>query len=161
LGRWTNSFAIVPVAKLPYPKRSELSGECLDLYHRYADSWHVPADESLLSVCGEETEHGVPKRPFYANDLDTKLRERTRAVCAAAGVKAESLLDACTLDVAVIGNEEAAKIFVSVPVPLVVGNIAASSNGPGFTVWLLLFVLLAVLVIILWMLLVGKKRSTP
>ena len=135
---------------------------CEDLYHRYADSWRVPANESLLSVCGDkEIEHGIPKRPFYANDLDPKLRERTRAVCAAAGVKVESLLDACTLDVAVIGNEEAAKVFVSAPVPLAVGNIAATSKGPGLIVWLLLLVVLAVIVIILGMLLVRKKRTTP
>jgi uncharacterized membrane protein len=133
-----------------------------DFYYRYADSWRVPADESLLSACGNrDIDHSIPKRPFHANDLDPRLRERTRAVCAAAGVKVESLLDACTLDVAVIGNEDAAKVFVIAPVPLAVGNIAAVAKGPGLRVWLLLLAVLAVIVIILWMLLMRKKRTTP
>ena len=133
-----------------------------NLYHGFADSWRVPANESLLSACGDrEIERGIPKIPFHANDLDPRLRERTRAVCAAAGVKVESLLDACTLDVAVIGNDDAAKVFVTAPVPLAVGNIAAAAKGPGLRLWLLLLAVLAVIVIILWILLVRKKHATP
>lgn len=133
-----------------------------NLYHGFADSWRVPANESLLSACGDrEIERGIPKRPFHANDLDPRLRERTRAVCAAAGVKVESLLDACTLDVAVIGNDDAAKVFVTAPVPLAVGNIAAAAQGPGLRLWLLLLAVVAVIVIILWILLVRKKHTTP
>jgi hypothetical protein len=133
-----------------------------NLYHSFADSWRVPANESLLSACGDrEIERGIPKRPFHASDLDPRLRERTRAVCVAAGVKVESLLDACTLDVAVIGNDDAAKVFVTAPVPLAVGNIGAAAKGPGLRVWLLLLAVLAVIVIILWMLLMRKKHATP
>jgi hypothetical protein len=59
-----------------------------DLYHRYADSWRVPSNESLLSVCGERgIESGIPSATFYAHDLDPTVYERTRAVCTAAGVK--------------------------------------------------------------------------
>src|SRR5439155_17567212 len=85
-----------------------------DLYHRYGDSWRVASNESLLSVCGDRNvERGIPRRPFYANDLDPRVYERTRAVCTAAGVKAGPLLDACTLDGAVIGDDKAAQVFVS------------------------------------------------
>jgi hypothetical protein len=128
-----------------------------DLYHRYADSWRVASSESLLSVCGNrEIERGIPKRPFYANDLDPKLSERTRAVCMAAGVKAGPLLDACTLDVAVIGNDAAAKVFVGAHAPVAVGITTPAASVPGFIVWLLLLIVIAV---ILWLLL--RRRTTP
>jgi hypothetical protein len=95
-----------------------------ELYHEFADSWRVPANESLLSICGErEVEPGIPKKPFYAKDLDPQLYKRARAVCTAAGVKVKSLLDACTLDVAVIGRETAAKVFVDLRAPAAVGRV--------------------------------------
>src|SRR5207244_5859764 len=69
-----------------------------DLYHPYAYSWRVASNESLLSVCGDgNVERGSPRRPFYANDLDPRTYERTRAVCVSAGVKAVQFLDACTV----------------------------------------------------------------
>jgi hypothetical protein len=94
-----------------------------DLYGRYADSWRVSANESLLSVCGEKIEPGIPKKSFYANDLDPELFKHTQTICLNAGVKAGPLLDACTLDVAVIGNDDAAKAFVGVPAPIAVGLV--------------------------------------
>ena len=95
-----------------------------ELYHQYADSWRVPPGESLLSVCGEqEIETGIPKRPFYANNLDPQVYKQARAVCTAAGVKVRPWLDACTLDVAVIGIETAAKVFVGLRTPVAVGTV--------------------------------------
>ncbi|HEX9547273.1 MAG TPA: hypothetical protein VF942_08040, partial [Acidimicrobiales bacterium] len=81
-----------------------------ELYHRFADSWRVGEKESLLSVCNAERviERGIPKRPFYAKDLAQNVREKALAVCNAAGVKPGPLLDACTLDVTVIGQDAAA-----------------------------------------------------
>jgi hypothetical protein len=93
-----------------------------DLYHRYGDSWRVTPEESLLSVCGKKVEQGNPKRPFFAQDLDRKTFDRTRAVCVAAGVEGGALLDACTLDVAVIDNNTAARVFVTAQHPVAVGN---------------------------------------
>jgi len=87
-----------------------------DLYRRYADSWRVPKDESM--ICKDmKLETGIPTQPFYASDLDPKQRERALAVCRAAGVKNEALLEACVLDTTVIGNETAAKVFARLPAP--------------------------------------------
>lgn len=85
----------------------------LDLYHPYADSWRIPPAESLLSkLCGEKgVDRAAPARPFYASDLDPKQSERARAICTEAGVRDVSLLDACTLDVTVLGTREAAAVF--------------------------------------------------
>ena len=94
-----------------------------DLYHHYADSWSVPADESLLAVCGErKLEPGLPQKPFFAKDLPPREYRAARRICSAAGVKVKSLLDACTLDVAVIGSETAAKVYVGIPAPAANGN---------------------------------------
>ncbi|HEY4642278.1 MAG TPA: VWD domain-containing protein [Thermoanaerobaculia bacterium] len=84
-----------------------------DLYHAYADSWRIAARESLLTkLCGDkDSEPGIPDKPFYAQHLDPKDRERARAVCLKAGVKDPSLLDACTLDTVVLGTEAAARVF--------------------------------------------------
>jgi hypothetical protein len=131
------------------------------LYHRYGESWRVPEGESLLSACGEENvERGNPRRPFYAKDLDRKVYERTRAVCTAAGVKGETLLDACTLDVAVIGDDEAALVFVHALDPKPVGHIVgnAADKGSGVLKWL---PWLVVIVIVLWLLHLLRKRKTP
>jgi hypothetical protein len=94
-----------------------------DLYYRYGDSWRVAPGASLLSVCGDRNvEHGNPGKPFYANDLPPEVYNRARAVCTAAGVTDKSLLDACTLDVAVIGNKNAAQVYVGAPAPVAVEN---------------------------------------
>jgi hypothetical protein len=93
------------------------------LYHRYADSWRVGPDDSVLSACGEaKAEPGLPRKPFFAKDLPAKIYKKARAVCTSAGVKIKPLLDACTLDVAVIGDDSAAKVYVGMRAPLVVGD---------------------------------------
>lgn len=134
-----------------------------DLYHRYADSWRVPRGESLLSACGKDLEPGIPDKPFYANDLEPKVREKALAVCIAAGVKPGPLLDACTLDVAVIGNEEAANVFVRGDNPAALGNIVTASGetGPDCRLCWLLLVVLVVILFILLVLLIRKWRKTP
>jgi hypothetical protein len=76
----------------------------------------------MLSACGREVVRGVPKQLFFARDLDPRLARRTRAICEKAGVKEGPLLDACTLDVAVIGSAVAAKVYATTPVPVVVGD---------------------------------------
>jgi hypothetical protein len=97
-----------------------------DLYHEYADSWRVPANESLLSVCSREVEIGIPSKPFYANNLDPQVYRKTRATCTAAGVSVKPLLEACALDVAVIGQDTAARIYVGARKPIAVGRVVVS-----------------------------------
>jgi hypothetical protein len=93
-----------------------------ELYHHFADSWRVSPKESLLT-CGERgLKNGIPRKPFYANDLDIKVYERALAVSKAAGVKDGALLDAATLDVAVIGDDRAARAFVGTHAPIAVGK---------------------------------------
>jgi hypothetical protein len=91
-----------------------------DLYRRYGESWRLPPNDSLLSDCGRESEYGIPEAPFFANDLEPGLRDRARAICTQAGVKEPALIDACTLDAAVIGNEKAATAYVGKPAPVAV-----------------------------------------
>jgi hypothetical protein len=94
-----------------------------DLYHHYADSWTVPPEESLLDVCGDrKIEPGLPRSPFFAADLPLKDYATAQRVCEEAGVKSKALLDACTLDVAVIGSESAAKVYVGTPNPAAIGD---------------------------------------
>jgi hypothetical protein len=102
------------VLKTPFPFEA--------LYQQYGESWRVAPEETLLSPCGEARESGNPETPFYVEDLDPQIAGRTRAVCVEAGVKEGPLLDACTLDVAVIGDDAAAKAFVDVPPPIAVGK---------------------------------------
>ncbi|HEY2361438.1 MAG TPA: hypothetical protein VGK36_10005 [Candidatus Angelobacter sp.] len=130
-----------------------------DLYHRFADSWRVPERESMLSACNTEKsiEVGIPKQPFYAKDLEPEIRQKSQGVCTAAGVKPGPLFEACTLDVAVIGQDAAAKVFVGAIPPATVGTIAGG-GGAGFLEknwWWLLLVLLA-LILLVWFLMRKK-----
>ena len=128
-----------------------------DLYHRFADSWRVSGEASMLSVCNTRkvVEVGIPKRPFYAKDLEPGIREKAQGVCTAAGVKPGTLFEACTLDVAVIGNDAAAKVFVDALPPAAVGTITGGGGGILEKWWWLLLVLL-VLILIVWFLLRKK-----
>jgi len=94
-----------------------------DLYHPYADSWRVTPKDSLLSVCGRARRVGIPKAPFHVQDLKPEVAKRARAVCEQAGVEQPELLDACTLDVVVLGRESAAQVFVGMRKPLSVGTV--------------------------------------
>jgi hypothetical protein len=122
-----------------------------DLYHRFADSWRVSGEASMLSVCnpGKTIEVGIPKRAFYAKDLESGIREKAHRVCTTAGVKPGPLLDACTLDVAVIGQDDAAKVFVDAIPPAAVGTLVGGGGGILEKWWWLLLVLLA-LILIIW-----------
>lgn len=99
-----------------------------ELYHHYGESWRVAPEESLLSVChNQDIERENPSRPFYARDLEPEVYERARAVCTQAGVEGEAFLDACTLDVAVIGDDQAAQVFVEMREPVVVAITEAEA----------------------------------
>jgi hypothetical protein len=99
------------------------------LYHPFADSWRVSPKESLLHTCGDQDlKIGIPRKLFYARDLDLKVYERALAVSKAAGVEEGALLDAATLDVAVIGDDRAAQVFVGAHPPIAVGKFVTSSG---------------------------------
>jgi hypothetical protein len=119
-----------------------------ELYHRYADSWRMSAEKSLLSVCNAETEieRRAPKQAFYAKDLEPAVRERAQGVCATAGVKAGPLLEACTLDVAVIGQEAAAKVFVDAIPPAAVGTLAGGGILEHLKHWWILLPFTVILI---------------
>ena len=101
-----------------------------EFYHVYGQSWRSGFDgEDLLSVCGEQTEIGNPLIPFYGRQLPPRLYEQSRAVCTTAGVIGDALLDACTLDIGVIGNDAAAQVYVNARQPVAVGNIVISPTS--------------------------------
>jgi hypothetical protein len=129
-----------------------------DLYGRYADSWRVPANESLLNACSaREIERGIPSRVFYANDLPRDTYDRTRAVCTTAGVRNPALLDACTLDVAVIGDNTAAQVFVAGLEPAAVGTIISTNTGGEGTKKYLVIAVVVILALILLFFLLKRK----
>jgi hypothetical protein len=124
-----------------------------DLYLNFADSWRVPRGTSMLSICdgGAAAATGAPTQPFYAGNLEVPVREKAQQICTVAGVKPGALLDACTLDVAVIGQESAAKVFVSAVQPAAVGVIVRDIGFFARWWWLLLLVVLFVIFLV-WVL---------
>jgi hypothetical protein len=91
------------------------------LYSRYGNSWRVQRGRSLLCKA-KRVEHRNPAKAFYAEDLKREVAQRTRAICRKARVRKGPLLEACTLDVAVIGRAAAAKAFVGLRAPVAVGK---------------------------------------
>lgn len=91
-----------------------------DLYSKFGDSWRVAPKDSLLCA-NEQVERRNPDKPFCVKDLDPKTREHAQGVCGQFGIKDPALLDACILDVAMLGDA-AARAFVNAPPPVVVGD---------------------------------------
>lgn len=122
------------------------------LYGRFGESWRVTnKGENLLNACGAGPKPIYPARPFLAQDLEKATFDRTRAVCVAAGVKNATLLDACTLDVAVLGDDGAAKVFVDAVAPLVEAKPAFvdTSGDAWWKRWWWLILLLIILALFL------------
>lgn len=112
------------VLKAPFPFN--------DLYDHYAKSWAVPQEQSLLDACGErKIEPRLPEKLFFAKDLPPKKYKAARRTCEKAGVRVKSLLDACALDVAVIGSESAAKVYVGTPAPAAIGDADGKRRRGG------------------------------
>src|SRR5262249_37710281 len=101
-----------------------------DLYDRYADSWRVPPNASLLCK-GQKIASGKPGAPIYANNLTQSQYNYAQGVCTAAGVKAPTLLEACILDVTVIGSDQAANAFVGLTPPVAVMRVQIAASPPG------------------------------
>lgn len=129
------------------------------LYHVVGDSWRVSPKDSLLNVCGgAPKEHANPTRPFYARDLDQETFNRTRGVCVAAGVKDATLLDACTLDVAVIGDDAAAKVYVNMLPPVAEARPSFTEPGGGMKKWWW-WILIAIFVVLI--IVFVRRKASP
>ncbi len=94
-----------------------------EFYGLYGNSWRVPASQSLLSACGTKVASGNPQNVFYPNDLPPKIASAARAACLAAKVRAAPLLDACTVDVAVLGRKAPFSIYRTMPTDITWGKI--------------------------------------
>jgi hypothetical protein len=75
----------------------------------------------MLSACGEGVRPGVPKKPFFVEDLPPALAQRNRGICTEAGIKEGPVQDACIIDVAMLGPK-ATKAFVGRRPPVAVGD---------------------------------------
>jgi hypothetical protein len=87
-----------------------------DLYQRYAESWRLQPNQSMLEA-DPTVKAGVPEKPFSTSDLDAQSEQKARAACVKAGVTAPALLEDCTLDTAVLGDETATKVFARLRAP--------------------------------------------
>lgn len=129
LGRWpTKAYGLLANANGNVNRLEGRDGRSItnqfsfeQLYQQYGTSWRVFDDELLLTVCGENP-RGNPSNWFFAKDLDPAVSNATKAVCEARGVARGPILDACTLDVAVIGQNSAAEVFSNMPAPVAVGQ---------------------------------------
>ena len=101
-----------------------------DLYDRYADSWRVKPNASLLCK-GQKIETGKPGAPIYASNLTQSQYNSALGVCTAAGVKDPTLLDACILDVTVIGSNNAANVFAGLTPPVSVMRVQIAGSPPA------------------------------
>jgi hypothetical protein len=92
-------------------------------YDLYGNSWRVSPSQSLLSACGKPPASTNPSNVYYSGNLPPKLAATARAECLAAGVQpTPPLLDACTLDAAILG-ENAAQDYLNMPTNLTWGKI--------------------------------------
>jgi hypothetical protein len=95
------------------------------IYGIYGNSWLVPANQDLLSACngnGGAVKHINPREPFYAKNLPLKFATLAREVCAKAGIEAAPVLNACMVDVAVLGVR-GANVYRTLGTPAVWGLI--------------------------------------
>ena len=83
------------------------------LYGAISSGWRVAPGKSLLGK-GRVVKYGIPKRPFYAQDLPPDLAKRGHALCERAGVQDKQALEDCVLDVAVLKDEAAVRAYVGI-----------------------------------------------
>jgi hypothetical protein len=88
-----------------------------DLYKMFGDSWRVPAGKSLFTGTTNVVAAN-PTAPFFAANLAPAAAAHALAVCKAAGITNQDLLDSCTLDTTVLNNDEAAKAFTIARLPV-------------------------------------------
>jgi hypothetical protein len=92
-----------------------------EFYSQYGDSWRVPSSQDLLSACSTTFTSTDPTVNYEASSLPTTEFQSAQATCDTAGVKVPALLDACILDVAVLG-EGALSVYQALPTNLTWGQ---------------------------------------
>ncbi|MDM8562717.1 VWD domain-containing protein, partial [Candidatus Marithioploca araucensis] len=111
------------------------------LYPKYADSWRITQGKSLFDYePGETTEtftdRNFPRLRATVEDLPANIRANAEAICQAAGITDPVLLENCTLDVALTGDESFADIPADAINPDGTVVVALPSlptiNDPGF-----------------------------
>jgi hypothetical protein len=99
------------------------------LYHTFGDSWRISQAESLFDYTPGQTtatftDRTYPARPLTVNDLSADERTQATAMCKAAGVTDQTLLNDCILDVARTGQPSFGASAGAAQ------RITASSTGP-------------------------------
>lgn len=90
-----------------------------DLYGVFGPSWRVAPVSSLLTSCPSGPS-GIPSAPFFATNIEPQLRLTAESFCREAGINTNVWVQACTLDVVVLGMR-ARDAFVDQP-PVIDGN---------------------------------------
>jgi hypothetical protein len=86
------------------------SADLPDFYSKYGDSWRVTGSQSLFAAAASQLpplKISNPAKVFTASDLAADVSATAKASCQNAGVPDAALND-CILDVAVVGNWQAA-----------------------------------------------------
>ncbi len=98
-------------------------------YGTYAQSWQVTATgrQDLLTPCGSAPVLSDPKNTFDASDLPPATDQQAQATCEKDGVTAATLLDACTIDEAVLGPS-APLVYDTLPTGDTEGQISDPST---------------------------------
>jgi hypothetical protein len=93
-----------------------------EFYYRYGASMNIKPEESLF---GEDPKNifEAPEKPYTVRNLAPKEHRFGRAACIKAGVTARPLVDACTLDVAVLRSPAVAKLYTGVAPPVAVMEV--------------------------------------
>ena len=91
-------------------------------YKQYGNSWRVTPAQDLLSACGTKFASGNPTENYEASSLPHQEFLSAHAICIRAKVRAPALLDACTLDVAVLGKK-AVNVYRTLPTNVIWGKI--------------------------------------
>jgi hypothetical protein len=102
--------------------------EFSDFYSQFGDSWRVPSAQDMLDACSTSFVSADPTVNYEASSLPTAEYQSALATCDSADVKVPALLDACILDVAVLGSE-AVSVYQTLPTNLTWGQISGSGSS--------------------------------
>ena len=130
LGRWPTTVSGLLANAGNHANAVESSGGTVvtapfsfgKFYKQYGNSWRVTPAQDLLSACGTKFASGNPTANYEASSLPHQEFLSAHAICVSAGVRAPALLDACTLDVAVLGKK-AVNVYRTLPTNVIWGKI--------------------------------------